>query len=421
MLLLGIVLAVGHVALASWRATHGAADLVGFHETAVHWWRTGELTNAFGAQFYLPVFTVLIAPVAIWPLAVSGVLLGTINVLLFVLTVQKCRQLAANSERLPNPLAWTWPILLVFPFASGTIALGQVNLIVLWLCVLAYVQSVHNRPYRTGLLIALAGCLKIYPLIFSLYWLLKGQWRVTLGTWMGFLFLSVGLSLYAFSWQGTVKAHRQWLDAVQGAKYRSTQSPKNDDGSDSSSATQRSAGHQLIFTEQRTQWHRRNNQSLAVVVRRLTTDLYPGHDHPHKLNLPNLSANQAQCVYCVISATLLLLLSYVAWRRRQATQNFAEWSGWLASIVAFIPIYWTHYFVLLLPALICLSIAIWRRHAQGQRCWLNKILRASWLIGIVLLTWTPFQLIGGNAWLALTVMTWAIWRGDRELAEPSKP
>lgn len=90
----------------------------------------------------------------------------------------------------------------------------------------------------------------------------------------------------------------------------------------------------------------------------------------------------------------------------------------LAGVIAFVPVWWTHYFVLLLPAVTCLGITVWRPQQQNRRLPDAEILQACWLIGLVLLAWPAFRWVGGNAWLALAVMAWAVAYGDH-LARPT--
>ena len=408
------VLVVAHAVVAVWRVTHSDSDLISFHRTALHWWHTGRLTGEFGVWFYVPAFVPLIAMIAVWPLPIAGLLMAAVNMLLLASSVRMCSRLAARGDALPVGLFWGWPVLLALPFASDTVQLGQVNLIVLWLCVAAYVQVCAGHQNRAGCLIALAGVIKLYPLIFAFYWLLKGRWCVTLTAALAFVVIACSVSLAAFGWRGSIDAHRYWWESVYRGEYRvlATAGPMGEapvEQQPDASAAPRAAGGSLIFRDRASEFHRYNNQSLAAVIRRLTTDLNVEGRKEHRPHLLNLSPTQAQWAYRAVAGVLMLWLALSAWRRRQTELSFAEWSGWLASVIAFVPIWWTHYFVLLLPAATCLGVSVWRRQRQGRRALGAEVLQACWLVGMVLLAWPAFRWVGGNAWLALAVMAWAVW------------
>ncbi len=403
-----LVLAAGQIAYSTWRAVvSGHADLTCFHETSLHWWRTGAFSQAFGVRHYLPAFVVLVTPLVAWPLVVTAPLWATLNVVWLGLAVRSSSRWSAAryGADLPFSLFWAWPILLVLPFASSSLTQGQVNILVLWLCMSAYTQHRRGRQRLAAVLVAVAGVIKIYPLGLAGYWLLRGRWRASAATGLAFVVLAGGLSVAGFGWAGSIEAHQRWLDQLGNPRKPAAE------GAEPEAATLERS--HLAFTRQYNEFLRHNNQSLAAVIRRLTTELHPGPDDPKRrdVNLVRLSVSQAQWLYLLTAGGIAAMLAGAARHRRGAEDDFAEWSAWLAGAIAFVPIYWTHYFVLSLPAVTLLGVSVWhsRKHVPRDRA--GTVLQACWLIGLPLLASNALRLIGVHCWLLLAVTLWAVSRG----------
>jgi len=397
---IGLMIAIGHIVYASWRVSEGHADLIDFHDTSLHWWRTGEFTQEFGVRHYLPAFVVLIAPLVVWPLLVTAPLWAAMNVAILILTIKECARTIADryEKRLPLAVRWIWPIVLVFPYASSTLSLGQVNLLVLFLCVLAYSRCWRQRrDVLAGLLIAVATIIKLYPLLLALFWLANGRWRGFFSAVVGFMVLAGGLSLAGFGWEGSLRGHRAWLAEVRGEQYRSQIEKQQEPG----------LCDHLLYREHRNQFHRHNNQSLAAVVRRLTTDLGDKPDQPQPVHLVSLSLRSAWWLYMGLVGALLSTLLWATWSRRRDSNSFGPFAAWLASVIAFVPIYWTHYFVLVLPAVVLLSASAWSERQQGRKWPVPAMLFIAWLVGIPLLGSRMLRLAGVQCWFTLAIALWS--------------
>lgn len=388
--------ALALIVIASVRAAIGDSDLVGFHEAVAQWRQTGQYTQAFGAQFYLPAFIVLMAPIAAWPPAVAGALMGLLNVLLTAGIARGLRRLSVRAGRPLTVRQQLWAGLLVLPFIVGTINLGQVNLLVIWLCLRSYEQVLDGRPWRGGSLIGLAAIVKVYPLIFTLYWLLKGRPRASAAGWLTAGLLAVGLSVPAFGVRPAIEAHRQWAASVRGEKYAAS-------AVQTRPAPVRWPGN-LAFTPIVNHHLRHNNQSLAATVRRLTTDVTEGASPPllqdlsmRDLALVHWPVWASQGAYSASAAILLAIMCWIALRGR-ATHDPLEYAAWLAAVIAFVPIWWTHYFVLFWPVLALMT----------GRSRLAATLQIAWLAGLALLGWRDGRSVGLHCWMGLLVLAWAL-------------
>ena len=83
-------------------------------------------------------------------------------------------ELLARTTLLGRRRVWLLCLLAVFPLRTSFL-LGQMHTLVLFLLVLAYYFR-HNANL-CGVCLSFAGLLKVYPLLFGLYFLYKKQWR----------------------------------------------------------------------------------------------------------------------------------------------------------------------------------------------------------------------------------------------------
>jgi Glycosyltransferase family 87/WD40-like Beta Propeller Repeat len=87
---------------------------------------------------------------------------------------------------------WLLCLLAVFPLRTSFL-LGQMHVFVLFLLVLAYYFHRKGNQIACGVCLSLAGAVKVYPLLFVLYFLWKRQWRSAFAmVSAALLFLGVG-------------------------------------------------------------------------------------------------------------------------------------------------------------------------------------------------------------------------------------
>lgn len=93
------------------------------------------------------------------------------NVVLLAVSVELLGRQTALSRR----RAWIIALCAVIPLESSFL-FGQMHILVLTLLVAAYVAHMRDRQISSGCYIALAAALKIYPIFFCLYFLVKKRW-----------------------------------------------------------------------------------------------------------------------------------------------------------------------------------------------------------------------------------------------------
>src|SRR5580765_5173484 len=87
-------------------------------------------------------------------------------------------ELLHRSSTLRRRSVWLICLLAIIPLRTSFLY-GQVHLAVLMLMVLAWFFYSRDREIASGICIALAGALKIYPLLFAGYFLWKRRWQAS--------------------------------------------------------------------------------------------------------------------------------------------------------------------------------------------------------------------------------------------------
>lgn len=195
-------------------------------------------------------------------------------------------------------------LLLRFSPTRLTLTLGQVNLIVLLLMLLAFYFS-KKRQFISGITLALAFIFKFTPIFLLLFFILKKQWRVILG----FIYTVTLLHFFAiliFGWNLTWYYYAQVLPRL--------------------------LSQTSLHTAQLTYM----NQSLTALLGRLGI-----FDTAHTL----------------FKLVIVLLL---IWFTARKPLNFSTYSLFLMLMTVIVPTFaWQHHYVFLIPAIFLLGIRHW--------------------------------------------------------------
>lgn len=202
--------------------------------------------------------------------------------------------------------------------------LGQVNLILLWLVLLAMESLRRGRSWLAGFCLALAIVVKVFPLPILVFWAVRREGRAILATIVCVvLFASLpglvrGTGRNADEW-------KQWFGLMVG------------DQSGERMAARSSVG----FT--------RRNQSLFAVAHRLTRNVDGGGV---RVNVANLEPGQAQLVGLAAVGLLGLALLAATRCRFAPTPEADALETAMVLILAVLasPLAWTYFFCWLLPA-----------------------------------------------------------------------
>ena len=151
-----------------------------------------------GRYLYPPTFAILIQPfLLLSPYAASllwffvnvGLLLAGVGILLSQSNLRDYRMRVAL---LLLPVLFT-PVLM-------TLYLGQVNILIFTLIVLVWLTFVQGRQFTSGVMLALAVWIKIWPIILIAYFVWKREWKVVISSLIGLLL--IGALTFALAGEG---------------------------------------------------------------------------------------------------------------------------------------------------------------------------------------------------------------------------
>ena len=103
--------------------------------------------------------------------------------------------------------AWLWPVL-------GDIQEGQTNLLMLLPLVAGLWAAQRDRrpaDWLAGLLLSLAVAIKVTPLVFLPYFLLRRRWTIAIAMTLGLIFWFLLVPALAFGWAQNLRWESQWF------------------------------------------------------------------------------------------------------------------------------------------------------------------------------------------------------------------
>lgn len=163
--------------------------------------------NSF--PFIYPLFFAFsLYPLAILPYWLANVLWFLLNLLALGVSVRICLGWMRKIIPWDDPRAAIAPVFFViiamFSVLQNHFLNGQVNLLVLLLCLLFFTFQQENKPIASGVMLALAILIKLVPAIFLLYLVLRKQYRILAVTGLGILvgillpYLVAGNTIFEF-------------------------------------------------------------------------------------------------------------------------------------------------------------------------------------------------------------------------------
>jgi len=139
-----------------------------------HWGLDQSLVGFAGLT---PFSALPIVPLSIY----SALTAKRIWIVINLIFLGTSAELLHQSTSLGRRRIWMLCLLAFIPLQTSFLN-GQMHLIVLLLLVMAYFFHRRDREIACGICIALAGALKIYPLVFGVYFVWKKQWRAAFAT-----------------------------------------------------------------------------------------------------------------------------------------------------------------------------------------------------------------------------------------------
>lgn len=395
-------------------APDSTSDFRDFWENADHWRRTGSISVDLGVHNYLPFFTLMMAPWALLPMPVAAAGFVALSLLLFSLTAAASAQLLELlNHRRRSGLVLLVAIGLAIAYVHAAAVLGQMGLLLLFLCIVAWTLALRGQESAAGLALGLAAIIKLLPGVLIVYFLLQRRWRVVASAAATIVLLGIGAPTLLLGPQESWRMHNEFInEAAIGGGSRAT-----------------------ILAE-KPQKAKYSNSALPIVLRRVLTsvDAHPQEDRPgFFVNVVDWPRQGVWRLYLVIVGLLLAVSAAVVWRGpRWSTTDPPNRSALHAQFAVFnclmlllSPLVWTHYLVLAFWPLIVIADYGHRRGQAGRPSSVASVALLAWFAGVVLLAWPAARAAGAQ--LVPVFILWAasVWialvRGTRATASAQSP
>ncbi|NJK91499.1 MAG: DUF2029 domain-containing protein [Blastochloris sp.] len=353
---------------------------------------------AIASLFYTPLH-LLAGPIGM------VVLLCLLSALGHALSILLSVRMATGKIRGQHPALYIIPFLITVPFVWDIYFLGQLNLSLLALMLLAFAALEAKRPWSAGALLALSAAAKAFPLTSIVYLIWKRKWAATLGMVLSLVVILLILPTPIRGWERNLSEVKVWTHKM----------------------LFQSSGESLANQADRA--YKYGNQTLVSAVHRLTRPLDVGgrDDQELKVNLISVSPAVSFGIFFFLAGALGL--TYVALMpppgRETAKSRALEFAILLIFIVIFSPKAGSFYYCWLLPALTlivheCLQTQAGsqRRRILGSACGFTLLVMASALTQI----WDrTTQAMGATTWGAvlLSLILLALLREQKLLSTTS--
>ena len=285
-----------------------------------HWGLDQALVGFAGLT---PFSALPVVPFSIFSAIVAKRLWMLASVLFLGLSVELLSRVTALTRR----RIWLLALLAVFPLRTSFL-FGQMHLLVLLLLVSAYYFHRTERQVACGVCLAIAGVLKIYPLLLGGYLLWKRQWRPV----FAMLCATVFLVCVGYLWFG---GHLISIYAAQ-ILPRSLQGEVLDPYS-AHAASGAALFHRLFIAE-------------------------PALNPAPLLNSPSLYAVLYPLWQLVILVPLLAICNP---RENQAATDQLEWAAFVLAFLALSPVPASYHFVVMIFSIVLLVDVLLARREYG--------------------------------------------------------
>ncbi len=198
------------------RGLHDEPDWRSFYRESRHVWEYHEIPPATGMFGYLPTTFFALWPFTVWSPAEFGLItFVTLNLAAALAVLVILRRYWFAGDEGPDARLFVWPLFLGVAHFQHPLQANQFTIWVLVLCVGGLTLLMHRREWSGGLVLGLAGCLKLTPFIFLIYALCRRRWRAVGGMVLAIIVFDLVPSVAFFGWDGAIREHRNWLRRVE--------------------------------------------------------------------------------------------------------------------------------------------------------------------------------------------------------------
>lgn len=297
-----------------------------FQETAARCGFKGTITP----YVHLPLFAVLVRPLLSFPFSATTIILLVLNVIAVVLSLFLVLRLTDQKPALRWLCIAVIALACYYPLRYG-LRLGQTSPMVFLGITSLYYLDRSGYQKLSGMLLGWIICLKITPILFLCYFLIKKRWSVAISTIIT-LFVLGAASVILAGWE----CNLTFLNNII-----------------------RLSGLSLAS------W---NNQSIDGLLLRWET----GALHLYDWHLLSALWTIKAVKHCVRGCVVLLWLRALLKSVNQESEhgNLLDFSLTIIISVIFAPIAWTHYLLFLTFPCLVLACALVRNKKTPCRAWL---------------------------------------------------
>ncbi len=176
-----------------------------------------ENTKNEGPFLYPPFAALVFVPISILPMGLAAFLWNALNIALFLAALffvlrilnQTPAQLWSHFQKLAI-LDRLLLAVMSIALLLDNLTMAQINVLVFFLCVLTLWLERRGKPWIAGLILAAAVLIKLTPLIFCVYFLIKRRWRILAAAAAGFALFTLLIPTLVFGPEQNRIYHRQW-------------------------------------------------------------------------------------------------------------------------------------------------------------------------------------------------------------------
>lgn len=326
------------------------------------WQRTGAIVATGGSIYptdphrlfpfmYPPAAAVMMAPISGLPRPLFVAIMVLIQTMAWAFCIYASVKLATGQFKAGHPLLYMLPSLFVIPFVSDMYLLGQPALLLLALCLGAFLALRKQRPLLAGFLVATATAMKAYPIILIGYFIYRKESRATIAIIASVAFY---LTIFPLSYRTGEQSQQDLKLWARGMLF------KYDD-------------HSIAQRPDRSFSFK--NQSLQATVHRLSRPVLADgeKDRSWTVNLTNLNFKQSNSLMLASVVGLGLFTMWSWWGKGQPLHPLqdsinCEQSMSLMLTVMLAPLSFNYSYVwLIFPFTFLISIVVDSGRSKSQR------------------------------------------------------
>lgn len=203
----------------AWRTHNGSTDFDTFYYAAKRIVAKEPLyleINGVSPYIYPPLFACLITPLTLFSMEISSFIWYLMNLLFFFFSVVLCKILIYGDKD-PGDIWKDSPFIFKILFLVMTaalfidnISLLQANILIFFLVMAGLYYFIKARPFLCGVFLAGAISIKIIPVLFLIYFVIKKEIKVVAAIVLGIIIFTFLLPSLFLGLNGTCDSLKTW-------------------------------------------------------------------------------------------------------------------------------------------------------------------------------------------------------------------